>query len=78
MSRNRARPGSEVATLLKNLSESALDGTITDAFVVVRGRDGSYDFAFYCDDFDEMMLEVGTQKIRARASRADHDLGRKQ
>jgi hypothetical protein len=62
----RKPASSQVGTMLRNLAESADDGSVTDAFVVVRGQDGTYDYVFLCDDLAEMLYEVGTMKIRAR------------
>ena len=62
----KPKPGTEVATMFANLAESARAGKITDAFVVVRGEDGTYDDLYYVDDLAEMLLEVGAAKIRAR------------
>jgi hypothetical protein len=63
----------QCATMFADLQKAASDGRITDAFVVVRGRDGTYDDMYYCDDLAEMLLEVGSAKIRGRLTLAAQD-----
>jgi hypothetical protein len=63
----------EVAELLHNLALEAQRGRVTDVLVVARGEDGSYADCYLCDDLQEMLLEVGNAKIRARVEAAQHD-----
>jgi hypothetical protein len=56
----------QVAQFVARLADRAESGEVTDAFVVMRGQDGSYAETYLCDDLDEMLLEVGSAKIRGR------------
>jgi hypothetical protein len=60
---------SEVAQMLAELAAEAESGTLTAAFVVTRNVNGEYGYAWMTDHShhaDELLLEVGSAKIRAR------------
>jgi hypothetical protein len=66
MKRKPLKLKSDVAELLITIAEEAETGDIVGVFVVMQGNGGSYNEAYLCDDMDEMLLEVGSAKIRAR------------
>lgn len=56
----------ELASLFDSLAADARTGDITGAFIVIRACDGSYDSCFKTDDFDDLILQVRTEVIRAQ------------
>jgi hypothetical protein len=57
---------SDVAQFLADLAVVAEKGEIVGVYIVMQGSGGSYREGWLCDDPDEMLLEVGSAKIRTR------------
>lgn len=66
------RPSAEVIEILREALESAERGEITDVFLLY-GLRGDYGSAFHTLDFDDLLLQIGTEHLylRARQGRAD-------
>lgn len=68
--KNRSAPrkvvSTEVVEPLGQLYKFAQDGDLVDLFFVARHADGEYADGYVCDDLNDMLLEVGSAKIRAR------------
>lgn len=69
----RSQPVPEVIAILTDLLNAAEKGVITDVFVVYREGGGEYGSAFWTDDVDDLLVQIGTEQlcIRACVERAD-------
>lgn len=68
-----ARPVPEVVAILRDLLEAAERGQIADVFVIYREPGGEYGSAFWTHDFEDLLVQIGTEHLylRGRQGRAD-------
>jgi len=69
MPRTKVGVNRDVVELLTELLGAALDGDVTDVFVVFRRSDREYGRAWAADNMDDMILEAGDAVMSTRLAR---------
>lgn len=62
----KPKPNQDLVEMLCDLLASARHGEITEAYAVVRFRDGEYDDEYVCEDLQLLLSEVQQLALRAR------------
>lgn len=65
------QPDADTAGLLSELLRMAQSGDLQEVFAVYRFADGDFGSGYMVDDLDEMLFEVRTVAIEARAAGPD-------
>lgn len=60
----RPKVNYDLIGVLQGLLRAARAGDICDAFVLFRDSDGDYDSTYTNDDLDDMLFQLGTERIR--------------
>jgi hypothetical protein len=66
------RPDEDVVAILRDALAAAERGEITDLFLLY-GLRGEYGSAYHTHDFDDLLLQIGSEHLylKARQGRAD-------